>query len=172
MDDVLTYARSVLGISPTRWINLAKSISPDLLNSRPANGEWSAFECLIHLYDTERWVFPARVTAFLKGEDFPAFHPEEQGTRLDEAPPPAELAAEFARLRSASLLELESLSGADLALRARHSELGPVLLSEMIHEWAAHDLMHTVQAERALMQPFIQGSGPWVVYFKDHLIGG
>jgi hypothetical protein len=29
--------------------------------------------------------------------------------------------------------------------------------------------MHTVQAERALMQPFIQGCGPWQVYFTDHL---
>jgi len=30
---------------------------------------------------------------------------------------------------------------------------------------SAHDLMHTVQAERAMMQPFIAGSGPWRPYF-------
>jgi hypothetical protein len=30
--------------------------------------------------------------------------------------------------------------------------------------------MHTIQAERALMQPFIQGSGPWQVYFQDHFV--
>ena len=36
------------------------------------------------------------------------------------------------------------------------------------NEWAAHDLMHTVQAERALLQPLIGGSGPWRLYFKDH----
>jgi hypothetical protein len=28
--------------------------------------------------------------------------------------------------------------------------------------------MHTVQAERALMQPFVAGSGPWRGYFADH----
>ena len=33
---------------------------------------------------------------------------------------------------------------------------------------AAHDLMHTVQAERALMQPFVAGSGKWRGYFADH----
>jgi hypothetical protein len=44
-----------------------------------------------------------------------------------------------------------------------------VSLSELLHEWAGHDLMHTVQAERALMQPFIQGCGPWQPYFRDHL---
>jgi len=38
----------------------------------------------------------------------------------------------------------------------------------MLNEWAAHDLMHTVQAERALMQPFIPGSGAWRVYFREH----
>jgi hypothetical protein len=33
---------------------------------------------------------------------------------------------------------------------------------------AAHDLMHPVQAERAILQPLILGSGPWRLYFKDH----
>jgi hypothetical protein len=28
--------------------------------------------------------------------------------------------------------------------------------------------MHTVQAERALMQPFVHGTGPWRPYFHDH----
>jgi hypothetical protein len=37
-----------------------------------------------------------------------------------------------------------------------------------LHEWVAHDLMHLVQAERALLQPFIQGSGPWRPFFADY----
>jgi hypothetical protein len=32
----------------------------------------------------------------------------------------------------------------------------------------SHDLNHTVQAERALIQPFVGGSGPWQAYFADH----
>ena len=28
--------------------------------------------------------------------------------------------------------------------------------------------MHIVQAERALIQAFIPGSGPWRYYFADH----
>ena len=54
--------------------------------------------------------------------------------------------------------------------RVRHQELGPVTLREMLSEWAAHDLNHTVQAERALIQPFLLECGPWIAYFKDHLI--
>jgi hypothetical protein len=37
-------------------------------------------------------------------------------------------------------------------------------------EWSALDLMHTVQGERALLQPFIDGCGPWKRYFSDHAV--
>jgi hypothetical protein len=43
-----------------------------------------------------------------------------------------------------------------------------VTLRELLSEWAAHDTMHIVQAERALMQAFIPGSGPWRRHFADH----
>jgi hypothetical protein len=49
-----------------------------------------------------------------------------------------------------------------------HPELGRVTLGELVHEWAAHDLNHTIQAEQSVMQPFIAGSGPWRFYFKAH----
>jgi hypothetical protein len=29
------------------------------------------------------------------------------------------------------------------------------------------DLMHTVQAEAPSCKPFIRGSGPWEIYFRD-----
>ena len=54
---------------------------------------------------------------------------------------------------------------------ARHAELGHVTLAQFLNEWAAHDFNHTVQAERAIMQPFISGSGPWRFYFADHDLG-
>jgi hypothetical protein len=70
--------------------------------------------------------------------------------------------------RARSLASLEVASEADLDRTARHPELGQVTLREMLNEWAAHDLMHTVQGERAVMQPFIVASGPWRSYFADH----
>jgi hypothetical protein len=81
-----------------------------------------------------------------------------------------ELAETFAALRAKSLELLEGLSPADLERTARHARLGPVTLSQLLHEWAAHDLVHTKQAESALMQPFIQGCGPWQRYFTEHVI--
>ena len=42
--------------------------------------EWSAMDCLCHLLDTERWIFPKRVQALLAGENFVGFDPDKQGT--------------------------------------------------------------------------------------------
>jgi hypothetical protein len=168
MDDILGAVRSVLVTTPTHWQALAASLPDEALRRDPAPGEWSALACLGHLTDGERWVFPARVEAFRAGRDFAAFDPDAQGTPLDQLPSVAELAAEFARLRAESLALLATLTEADLGRTARHSELGTVTLGQLLHEWAAHDLMHTMQAESALMQPFIAGLGPWYEYFQHH----
>jgi hypothetical protein len=110
------------------------------------------------------------VTFLLAQQDFPAFDPDSQGAPPAPGQSPADLAAEFQRLRADGLSRLDGVIPGDLTKKARHAELGMVTLSELLHEWAAHDLMHTIQAERALMQPFIQGSGPWQVYFQDHFV--
>ena len=82
----------------------------------------------------------------------------------------AMLAGEFARRRSATLKTLESLEDVDLQRTSRHAKLGPVTLGQMVHNLAAHDLNHTMQAERSLMQPFLAGCGPWIEYFGEHVM--
>lgn len=167
MNDLMTRVRAVLTTTPTRWLALTQTLPSDLLTRAPAPGEWSAADCLRHLLDTERGVFPPRVQAFLAGRDFQAFDPDAEGTP-DTGQSPAELAAAFAAARAESLVALQHIAAHDLARTARHSELGTVRLDAMLNEWAAHDLMHTVQAERALMQPFIADCGPWRSFFTDH----
>jgi hypothetical protein len=168
MDELLKHAAAVLTTTAARWLTLTTVVSPELLGLPPAVGEWSATECLLHLIDTERSVFPVRIRALLAGQDFPGFNPNTQDI-VDEAQSVYDLAELFARLRGDNLELLRKLSVADLQRQARHAELGMVTLSELIHQWAGHDLMHLVQAEQALMQPFIQGSGPWQPYFAAHL---
>ena len=171
MDDaiLLTWVKEVLSTGPSRWEQLIETLPAELLVERPAPNEWSAVECLLHILDTEK-VFNLRLSAFLAGRDFPGFNPDQEGTPADSTRLPSSLSAEFTRSRAASLKALANLTPADLDRRARHAELGPCTLREMLNEWAGHDLMHTIQAERAMMQPFIQGCGPWVVYFKDHVV--
>lgn len=172
MDDILSSARAVLETTPERWRNMADRLPADLLARPPAAGEWSALECLMHLVDTEHDVFSARVGYLLEGKDFPAFDPDSEGTPVSKDADPRALAETFGRLRQESLGWFDRLAPGDLDRTARHGELGPVTLGELLHEWAAHDLMHTVQAERAVMQPFIAGCGPWQPYFADHWASG
>ncbi len=46
----------------------------------------------------------------------------------------------------------------------------------LVADGPAEDLDHTIQAERALMQPFIEASGPWRRSHADHdavvMVGG
>ncbi len=170
MQDTILWARKVLETTPARWISLTDAVPAELLRRPPAPNEWSALECLMHIVDTERMVFPARVGHFLRGEDFPGFDPDSQGSKPAVDLAPADLAAEFRRLRAESLALLSTIGPADLVRTARHQELGIVTLRQMIHAWAGHDLMHTVQAERALLQPFIAECGPWQSYFSDHYV--
>jgi hypothetical protein len=169
MNGILPLIQAMLVTTPGRWIAMAGSIPPSLLRRTPAPGEWSAFECLQHLVDVERSVFPVRVACFLEGRDFPGFDPDSEGTKADDAADALALANEFGRLRQQVLALLATLTTADLPRTARHQELGLVTLDQLLHQWVAHDLMHTVQGERALMQPFIEGCGPWLSYFADHV---
>ncbi len=167
MSNLLETVKGILSTTAVRWSGLTETVPVELLTRTPAPSEWSAMGCLCHLLDAERWVFPARVQALLAGKNFVAFDPDTQGTHYTTQHP-EQLAEEFAKLRKASLIELDQVTFQDLTRTAQHSELGTVTLGELLHEWAAHDLMHTVQAERAIMQPFILGSGPWRPYFQDH----
>lgn len=170
--NLLTQTRAILAATPLRFTGLVETL-PERALTRPATpGEWSVLDCLQHLLDTERLVFPVRVGLFLGGRDLEAFDPSaspyEQPAGEAPALPIRELAAEFTRLRTESLDVLDRLGASDLERTANHAELGRVTLGEMLNEWAAHDLNHTVQAERALMQDFIVGSGPWRPYFAEH----
>ena len=168
MSSLFPRVLAILNTTPVRWQTLTSTVPADLLFEKPAPEAWSAVECLQHLIDTES-LFQSRLAAFREGRDFPAFNPDEEGTKQIN-PSPEALADIFAKNRAASLLRLNGFTPADFELGARHAELGPVTLEQMINEWAAHDLNHTVQAERALMQPFLRECGPWQKYFTDHLI--
>ena len=166
--EILSWSRSILTTTPARWLSLCRWVPEELLLLKPAPGEWSALECLQHIVDTERLSMQGRVRALLAGEGIPGFNPAVDGSK---EPPTLALADAFDRLRQESLALLEEVNEADLVRRSLHAEYGMVTLEQFLHHWAGHDLMHTVQAERALMQPFIRGCGPWVKFYTDHAVG-
>lgn len=170
MNTLLEDVQAVLSTTPERWQRLVSTLPIDLLTRPPVAGEWSALNCLQHLVDAERVLFPVRFHAFLAGRDFEDFDPNQQHAGSDSQTP-EQLAAAFARYRQESLVLLKQVKDDDLGRTVQHPKLGTVTLAEMLHTWAGHDLMHTVQAERALMQPFMLGCGPWRSFFRDHESG-
>ncbi len=169
MTDLINRTIAILRVDGDRWHALATGLDRELLLRPPAPGEWSALQCLGHATDTEAAVFAARVRALLAGQAVLAsYDPDVASTPITADTDPAALAERHAALRAESLALLGTVAEADLDRTARHADLGPVTLRELLNEWAAHDLMHIVQAERAVMQAFIPNSGPWRRYFADH----
>jgi hypothetical protein len=169
VSDLVDRLIEILRIDGERWRALATGIDRGLLARQPAPGEWSALQCLAHAADTETTVFAARIRAIKEGRPaLPSYDPDVQGTPVTDQTDPVALAEPLEEQRRDSLALLATVGDADLDLTSRHLELGPVTLGELLNEWAAHDLMHIVQAERAVMQPFIPDSGPWRFYFADH----
>jgi hypothetical protein len=167
MEGIPPNIRSILSITPERWQRLAESLPNDLLERKPEPDAWSARECLSHILETEK-LNTFRVRCFLEGKDFPAFNPDEEGSPATRTA--QELARQFVFMRQETLALLDTLTVSDLDRGARHGGLGPVTLRQLLNNWAAHDLNHTVQAERAIMQPFIDDCGPWQVYYDDHWV--
>lgn len=169
MGDLVGDLIDILRINGDRWRALANGIDRDLLARAPAPGEWSALQCLGHATDTEAFVFAARIRAIREGRpELPSYDPDVGATPVTAATDPGTLAERLVSQRRDSLALLATITDEDLDRSSRHLELGPVTMRELLNEWAAHDMMHIVQAERAVMQPFIPSSGPWRFYFADH----
>jgi hypothetical protein len=169
MTTLVSRAISILRINGDRWRALATGIDRELLLRPPAPGEWSALQCLGHATDTEAAVFVARVRALQAGDAvLAAYDPDTESTPITAQTDPTALAERHAALRAETLAALATVTESDLDRTGRHAELGVVALRQLLNEWVAHDLMHLVQAERAVMQAFIPGSGPWRPGFADH----
>ncbi len=168
MGDEVRDVGAVLTTTSERWHRLSRAFSVELFARRPTKTEWSALECLQHLVNSEG-VYLFRVSGFMKSLDFPSSDPDRNGTQVSDRSP-SDLGTEFEVLSLQSLDAVDGRAGNDLVNRVCHQVLGLVTLGEMLSVWVAQDLHHSIQAERALIQPYLQGCGPWIRYYENHLI--
>jgi hypothetical protein len=164
MSESLESFSSLLGATPRRWLELTATVPAELLERPAAAGEWSAVDCLRHLLQADRHVFPSRVRQFLAGD-------EELSVVDPSAIPPMpertarEMAEALARTREENLGLLASLRPEDLERTSRSRRFGPVPLDLILRQWALHDLEHVIQAERALFQGLLVDSGPLRAFY-------
>lgn len=129
---------------------------------------FSAREVLGHLIHGERtdWIPRARII-LEEGEARP-FDPYDRFAQRREMEGKSTelLLDEFIALRAESLSALAfwELGEAQLDLRGRHPELGPVTLRQLLATWVVHDLSHAAQIARVMGKRYREAVGPWRAY--------
>jgi DinB superfamily len=124
----------------------------ELLRTAPAPGEWSAADCLVHLFDGELIV--AVRSRWILAEDEPDIVGYDQAlwvSRLGEADDdPTALVAAFEAVRRSNLALWARTPVATRGRVGRHRERGPESYELTFRLAAGHDRIHLVQARAAL----------------------
>jgi hypothetical protein len=176
MDFHLGLAMEVLRRSPATLQTLIGGLSESWTRSNEGPETFTPFDVVGHLIDGEEtdWVPRARII-LAKGhnvrfEPYDRFRHRARNVErsLDS------LVAEFARLRSANLEEIESwkLTGTELDLPGEHPSLGRVTLRQLLAAWVVHDLGHVAQVARVMAKQYRDEVGPWIAFLPvltDHL---
>lgn len=145
---MLKNALEILAATPEKLRREVAAMTPREIHTRPAPGKWSVQEILAHLDDVEELGMRARVAAMIEGNE-PSLQPFDQEKRALEQrydrKDPRRSFQSFVRQRRANLKWLRTLKPATLKRSGLHQTVGEVTVSEMIHEWAFHDLGHLKQ---------------------------
>ena len=152
----------LLEATPAILRGLMTGVSSEERRWKPAGDRFSIGEVLAHLAHSEGHCYGARLARFLR-EEMPEFEPDDAKMYLElyaNADPDEEF-GRFEGKRKASLALLRGLSAEDGERRARHRTAGEITLSQMLHEWALHDLGHVRQvAELVRARKYLAGAGP------------
>lgn len=129
---------------------------------KPAPERFSVAEVLAHLSHSEDSCYRLRVDRFIS-EDMPRLEADEANMHLDRyrgRDAEAEFTS-FEELRKSNIDYLRRLPVGMGNRRAFHQEAGEILLSQMLHEWALHDIGHIRQiAELVRARRYLTGAGP------------
>jgi len=150
--------------TPAIYELLLRDLKAESLEWKPSADRWSIQEVLDHLVRIER-LYEQRMRVVV-AEENPRLVVFETAS---EARKPTKSALEhldeFVALRRAFVFFLHSIPSTCGGRMGIHPELGPVTLSEMLHELANHDLGHLRQiAELYRAQAFYPHAGPFQKY--------
>jgi hypothetical protein len=129
---------------------------------KPAEDRFSVAEVLAHLSHSEGHCYRRRLDQFL-GEERPVLEPDDAQMYLElyRNADPEDAFDQFEEQRESNLDYLRKLPASAGDRRAIHKEYGEVTLSQMLHEWALHDLGHIRQiAELVRARKYLDGAGP------------
>lgn len=152
----------LLEATPEILRGLMTEISEGDARWKPADDRFSVAEVLSHLSHSEWHCYRARVDRFLS-EEMPEFAPDDAQMYLElyANADPEEAFAHFEDQREANVRFLRGLPAEAGNRKARHTSAGEITLSQMLHEWALHDIGHIRQiAELVRARRYLAGAGP------------
>jgi hypothetical protein len=151
-----------LEATPAILRGLMSEISEEDARWRPAADRFSIAEVLSRLAHSEGHCYRDRLDRFL-AEDMPEFEPDDAQMPLDvyrNADPKVDF-GNFEVQRGINIQLLRGLPPEARNRKALHSAAGKITLSEMLHEWALHDLGRVGQvAEPVRARKYLAGAGP------------
>jgi hypothetical protein len=128
----------------------------------PVDEGWSVRHVVAHILDVEDVIYADRIAGIL-GEDRPFIRSIDPLLRMRERGlldrDVADLLDELAKRRPPALDSLRALRGQQLERAGDHDEAGPITVSDLVHQWAYHDLMHLKQAASILQAPLVARMG-------------
>jgi hypothetical protein len=151
----------LLEATPAILRGLMSEISDEDARWKPAPDRFSIAEVLSHLSHSEWHCYRARVDRFL-AEEMPELEPDDAQMYLDvyRNADPEEAFGHFEDQREINIALLRSLPAATGNRQALHREAGEITLSQMLHEWALHDIGHVRQiAELVRARRYLVGAG-------------
>jgi len=168
MEFDLAHGRAVLERTPATLQALLGGLPEPWTRANEGPRTWSPHEVIAHLINGERTDWIPRAEIILAGNPEATFVPFQREGFFAEARtrPLLELLDLFATLRAKNLRTLDdwSLGQRELSLVARHPELGPVTMRQLLASWVVHDLGHVVQVSRTMARQYRAEVGPWTAY--------
>ncbi len=152
----------LLEATPAVLHGLMSEIAEEDARWKPAEDRFSIAEVLCHLSHSEGHCYRARVDRFLS-EQMPEFEPDDAQMYLDvyRNADPEEDFRRFEDQRQTNIELLRGLPAEAGNRKALHRAAGEITLSQMLHEWALHDLGHVRQiAELVRARKYLAGAGP------------
>jgi hypothetical protein len=152
----------LLEATPTILRGLMSEISDEDARWKPAEDRFSIAEVLSHLSHSEGHCYRLRVDRFLS-EEMPTFEPDDAQMHLEvyKTADPEEDFASFEDQRESNVEALRRLPAETGNRKALHLAAGEITMSQMLHEWALHDLGHIRQiAELVRARRYLAGAGP------------
>lgn len=170
MEFDLSAGVAVLERTPATLRALLAGLPSGWLHATEGPETWSPYDVVGHLVHGERTDWIPRARLILEQGDDRRFTPVDRFAQFREGEGNSltQLLDELAELRQANLATLAGwdLTDAQLDLKGRHPEFGPVTLRQLLAAWVAHDLGHIGQISRVMAKQYRAAVGPWRAYLS------